>query len=82
VRDNEKTNKRLGLEQYHFRWFARWLHRLCIYTSPNQHNMRLHLKGSMKKLIKELSVLSLYYREGIVGAWVGFLLGILVGMWI
>lgn len=44
--------------------------------------MRLHLKGSMKKLIKELSVLSLYYREGIVGAWVGFLLGILVGMWI
>ncbi len=40
----------------------------------------------MKKLIKEFiktpMALSLYYREGIVGAWVGFLLGILVGMWL
>tara|TARA_R100001463_G_C3375789_1_gene204961 strand:- start:258 stop:368 length:111 start_codon:yes stop_codon:yes gene_type:complete len=36
----------------------------------------------MKKLIKELSVLSLYYREGIVWGWIGFLLGILIGMWI
>jgi hypothetical protein len=35
---------------------------------------------SIKKFFKELSVLSLYYREGIVGAWVGFLLGILIGM--
>ena len=40
------------------------------------------MKGNMKKLIKELNALSLYYREGIVGAWVGFLLGILVGMWL
>jgi len=38
------------------------------------------LKGSMKKLIKELSVLSLYYREGLVGAWVGFLLGVIIGI--
>ena len=35
---------------------------------------------SIKKKIRELQVLSLYYREGIVGAWVGLLLGIIIGM--
>lgn len=35
---------------------------------------------SIKKKIKEFQVLSLYYREGIVGAWVGFLLGIIIGI--
>jgi len=33
----------------------------------------------MKKLLAELNALSLYYREGIAGAWVGFLLGLFVG---
>jgi hypothetical protein len=33
----------------------------------------------MKKLLAKLNALSLYYREGIVGAWVGFLIGLLIG---
>jgi len=28
-----------------------------------------------KKYLKEIKALSLYYREGIVGAYIGFLLG-------
>jgi ABC-type antimicrobial peptide transport system permease subunit len=33
----------------------------------------------MKKYLEKLSILSLYYREGLVGAWIGFLLGLIVG---
>jgi len=32
----------------------------------------------MKKYLKQLQVLSLQYREGVVGFWIGFLLGLLV----
>lgn len=33
----------------------------------------------MKKYLKELKALSLYYREGIVGCYIGFLLGFILG---
>jgi len=32
----------------------------------------------LKKYFRQLQVLSLYYREGLVGLWIGFLLGLLV----
>ena len=34
--------------------------------------------GRLKKYFRQLQVLSLYYREGLVGLWIGFLLGLLV----
>ena len=34
--------------------------------------------GRLKKYFRQLKVLSLYYREGLVGLWIGFLLGLLV----
>jgi hypothetical protein len=34
--------------------------------------------GRLKKYLRQLQVLSLYYREGLVGLWIGFLLGLLV----
>jgi hypothetical protein len=35
-----------------------------------------------KKYLKQIKVLSLYYREGIVGFWLGLLTGIMISAFI